>query len=435
MAPAVGGEEPQRSGDRPAPRFGQQRILHRRVRCRRRGRLNVLLSLAVLMSASTGCRDATDRSPAGWAGRSDTLPSGVVVVSNPDRPLWPAGQEWQVVEELRVGSVEGDGPDAFGRIVSIEVDQARRLWVLDAFALELRVFDRSGQHVRSTGRRGRGPAEFLAPVRVEQGPGGHMWVTDPPNGRLSVFDTAGSWLHGVPLGIAGCFLLPWPGRFDAQGRYWAPFPPDCEALVGYDAEFTPRDTLLVPPEQRPRESFVHRGPDGMIEAEIPFQGGVLWRLSPRGTLWGLDTKGYRLVELGARGDTLRVISREFQASPITEADRRQAREELQWFVDQGGRIDLSRLPRTKPAAVAFFFDDETNIWVERLVSGDLQGRIYDIFDTEGRFLGELRLPFALARSPQPVIRNGEIYGVTLDELQAQTLVRARIVKLPDSRSR
>ena len=52
--------------------------------------------------------------------------------------------------------------------------------------------------------------------------------------------------------------------------------------------------------------------------------------------------------------------------------------------------------------------------------------LYDLFDSEGRYLGMLKFPFNL-RS-YPIIRNEIIYGVTRDELGADTIVRARIEK-------
>ena len=46
-----------------------------------------------------------------------------------------------------------------------------------------------------------------------------------------------------------------------------------------------------------------------------------------------------------------------------------------------------------------------------------------------RYLGMLRLPFSLRRSiPEPIVRNGVLYGVTSDEIGVLYVVRARIVR-------
>ena len=84
--------------------------------------------------------------------------------------------------------------------------------------------------------------------------------------------------------------------------------------------------------------------------------------------------------------------------------------------------------------MSLFLDDEGNIWVERFVASEEdEGRLFDLFDPEGRFLGTLRLPFSLHRvgqrsRPAPLVRNGVLHAVTKDELDVSFVVRARIEK-------
>lgn len=381
----------------------------------------------------TACGASDGGVPGEWAGSMDTLATGHVVVRNPETPLWPAGREWRVVEEVRIGSLEGEGPDLFGRIVSLAVDPAGRVWVFDSQVQELRVFGLDGAHVRTIGRRGGGPGEFAQAVRVELGPDGNMWVMDPQNNRFSVFDTAGVLIgeHHAP---GGFIILPWPGGFDAAGNYYGPLPVVGEeglriVLVRYDTAFTPADTIERPRDPIERDVFeIRSGGLTRAAAHVPFQGDLETRLSARGTTWALLTDEYRLFEVDADGDTLRTITRPFTPLPVTAADRERARDELAWFTERGGRIDLSLLPGTKPAAVGFFLDDEGDIWVERVTDPAEAGRVHDVFDPEGRFLGTVTLPFPLAGTPFPIVRDGMLYGVTEDELGVQYVVRARIEK-------
>ena len=388
-----------------------------------------ILALSALLAACGGSAEG----PGGaWTGSMDTLPSGQVVVHNPADPVWAEDDGWRVVEELRIGRVEGDGPDVFGRIGSMEVDASGRVWLFDSQAQELRVFSPAGQHIRTIGRRGGAPGEFAQAVRVERGPDGRMWVMDPQNNRISIFDTAGTYVDGKPA-LGGFIIMPWPGGFDDEGSYYAPVPQGGRdfriGLVRYDSGFAPRDTLQPPTYDVARESFEHRSPGGgMMMAGVPYQGGLTWQLSRRGTIWALITDQYRLFELAPDGDTLRSITREFEPQPVTAADREAARENLKWFTDQGGQIDLSRIPATKPPVSSFFLDDAGHIWVARVTAPELTGRLYDVFDPEGRFLGALEMPFPLSPFPTPIVRNGELHGVTADELGVQYVVRARIEK-------
>lgn len=376
---------------------------------------------------------AESRATAEWSGTMDTLPSGQVVVRNTAEPMWPPEGEWQVVEEVRIGRVEGDGPDVFGRVSSFDVDPLGRIWVFEGQAQELRVFGSSGEHVRTIGRQGSGPGEFAQAVKVDLGPDGNIRVMDPQNARVSLFDTAGTLIESKPA-AGGFTMQPWPGGFDDRGRYYAPGPRVGErfsmVLVRYDALPTPVDTLEFPKDPITRESFVVRDAAGRprIMASVPYQGGLQWKFSTAGTIWAMVSDQYRLFELSSGGDTLRTITREFEPLPVTAEDLEGVDEDMEWFTNQGGRIDRSKIPSTKPPVIGFFQDDERNSWVKRTTTRAETGRLFDVFDADGRYLGDVRLPFPLSLGPVPILRNGVLYGVTRDELEVPYMVRAKVVK-------
>lgn len=376
-----------------------------------------------------GCSSSEGSAAARWDGTIDTLAGGHVVVHNTARPVWVPETAWQVAEDLRIGSMQGDGPEVFGSINSMEVDAAGRIWILDTQSQELRVFDANGSHVRTIGRRGGGPGEFAQAVHVQSGPDGNIWVVDPQNNRVSVFDTAGNYVEGKHT-AGGFIIIPWPGRFDDAGRYYAPVPDMSRdfrmTLVRMDAALQPLDTLDTPEDPKPRESFELRSANGRMVAGVPYQGGLNWRLSPAGTVVAMLTDEYRLFEIDEEGDTLRTITREFTPLPVTAADREAAEEDMEWFVEQGGQVDWSKLPSIKPATESHFFDDEGRIWVRVVAPREEEGRHFDVFDPVGRFLGTVTMPVALANNPAPIIRAGVIHAVTRDELDVPYVVRLRI---------
>jgi hypothetical protein len=398
-------------------------------------RLPLLGALALaslpLLSACGTAGEAAAR----WTGTMDTLPSGQVVVHNTADPMWRPGSEWRVVEDLRIGTLEGDGPDLFGDITRLEVDPAGRIWVLEGQSQEIRIFGPDGAYVKTVGREGGGPGEFTRALYVQLGPDGNMWVVDPQNNRVSLFDTSGTYLEGKRM-PGGFIIMPWPGGFDVAGHYYSPVPLPSEGddfrmgLVRYDTSFSPLDTLDIPRDPVDRERFELRSEDSFWITGIPYTGGFDWRLSPSGTLWGMFSGEYELFEMTADGDTLRTFTREFTPLPVTEADMEQARERLESFIRNGGKVDWSKIPSTKPATEEFYLDDEGNVWVRLVTAQDDRGRIYDVFDPEGRFMGTVRLPFMLARFPGPIFRDGVLYGITEDELEVPYIVRARIDK-PD----
>lgn len=399
-------------------------------RPRTRPRSSVLLFVCLL--AAVACNDA---GPPRWAGSIDTLSSGQVVVSNPDAPLWPEGAAWRLTEELRIGALEEDGPELFGQIRSLAVDDAGRIYVLESQAQEVRVFGPDGSHVRTIGRPGGGPGEFSEPALAEIGARGDLWVTDPDNNRVSVFDTAGAFVRSHPV-PGGFIIVPWPGGFDRAGNYHYPVP-DFSAgdfrmkLVKHDGDMQPADTLSPPTDPVQRERFeLTRGPSRMI-ASVPFDAGFRWRLGQDGTLWGGLTGEYRIFELSADGDTIRSITRAFAPVPVTRADRQQGIEDLEWFTEQGGEVDVSKIPSHKPAFETFTFDAEGRLWVWP-VTGDEEGQALDVFDDQGRYLGRITSPVPLASHPSPVISHDAVVAVTRSELDVPFVVRLRIERPEES---
>ncbi len=93
--------------------------------------------------------------------------------------------------ELTIGSLEGAGPDVFGVIDDIAVDDARRIYALDTRLLVVRVFSPDGDFLWEVGRPGRGPGEFSLPSGLALH-GDALMVLDAVNARLSVFQVADS---------------------------------------------------------------------------------------------------------------------------------------------------------------------------------------------------------------------------------------------------
>ena len=59
------------------------------------------------------------------------------------------------------------------------------------------------------------------------------------------------------------------------------------------------------------------------------------------------------------------------------------------------------------------------------------GHVFDVFDPDGRYLGPVHLPFSLSASPAPILRNGVLWGISRDELDVVSIVRARVLKSPE----
>ncbi len=135
-----------------------------------------------------------------WTVSIDTLSSGAAHVVN-----WPSDHDssptWMVEEDLRIGSIDEEGPSSFAEIKGLVVTQAGHIAVLDSQTQEIRVFGPSGEHLATFGGRGSGPGELEAAWGLMLSPDGKLWVPDHRNARMSIFDPERGFEEAFPLQV------------------------------------------------------------------------------------------------------------------------------------------------------------------------------------------------------------------------------------------
>ncbi|HEX6042830.1 hypothetical protein [Longimicrobium sp.] len=363
--------------------------------------------------------------------RVDTLPNGAVAVHNPEQGLWTEKNAWRAVEDLRLGQTDGTGPDVFGNPTALEVDAYGRLYVMDPQTKEVRVFGADGTHVRTLGRKGGGPGELEQPIGLTMGPQGALWVVDAGNARYTVWDTAGTLRTTVPR--RGGHVQPWPGRFDRQGRLW-------DLGIGALPQGGAPELLRVDPvsgrtESMPlptfrSETFQLTQGNSRMSMSVPFTPSLSWALDADGRVWSGVSDRYRLVLHEPGGDTLRVVERASAPVPVTGAEMDSIPVLYKWFTDQGGKLDLSRVPDHKPLFETFHVDDQGWLWVRPSMPADAEQGGLDVFDPEGHYQGRLALPREVAGSMGLRIRGNYLYAIVQNEDGIPQIVRMRIEGRP-----
>jgi hypothetical protein len=393
---------------------------------RRPGHPLSILSTNLLLCTSLvqGCAE-NGWNGVGWEGTVDTLAGGGVRVVNPERPIWAPGDEWGLVEELRIGGGETEGPELFSDIVALETDSEGRIWVLERGVREIRIFGPDGSHIRSVGRRGGGPGEFNDPVGMGWGLDDELWVVDPGNGRFSVFDREGNFLRSHPRRIGG-YMLPWPGGFGPEGEVFDRiFVAGGGALVRFSPDLAAADTFALPtPPDRDLFELTRNG--ARMSVAVPFSPGLAMTLDLRGYLWSGVTDRSRLVRTNLDGDTLLVTEWPMERQPVTAQDREEVLESLEWFTQQGGTVDARRIPSLKPAFTQILLAEDGHVWVTpgaRTVQG--WGRLH-VIDPDGRWLGEARADPPIFGWPTPLIGTDFVLAVVRDEMEVPYVVRYRI---------
>ena len=340
-----------------------------------------------------------------------------------------------LVETLRVGTREGGGATAFGSITAMEIDSLGRILVLDGQAQHIVVLSPTGDFIRVVGQRGEGPDEFASAFGMALGPGDSIWVADTRNQRISVAvaDSA-SPIRTMPRPRAG-ITFPWAARWVSGA-----------GLV--EIEYQP---LLAPHPANPSFGQV-QGPvralvpkvvgggeaypavqrySQMVQSSVfrrPFDGGLNAMLNSDGTFWFGKTERYEIAKRTLAGDTtlvVRVVGLEPLPIPSSVVDSALA-------TIRDNTIDVPSLNRDDvaphyPVVERFFEGDDSRLYVFPTMPSDDELQVVDIFDaSSGEYLESLRMPAAIERNPRPIVRDGHLYGVTVDDFDVQYIVRIRI---------
>ena len=392
--------------------------------------------LVVAWVALAGCGDGG--SPSDWTTLRDTLPSGTVHVTN--IPAANVSPTWTLVEELRIGSLEGTGPDAFAYLKGLVALEDGGFAVLDSQVQELRVFGPDGAHIATHGGKGQGPGEFVDANGLMLGPGERLWVSDARNGRMSVFDPVDGFLESFPF-ADGYYGWVWNGAMVNGSRIHRPWSDGTrEQIRVYDLMMTLVDSLPLPGDQPEDEEYDPESQPGSFYQEldggymmygIPFFASEVRYIDSRGAVWSTrdGDSEYRLSRWEPGGDTTLVVETRRPAIPVLVVERDSVIDAMrQMLADAGAsrQWDWSRIPNVKPAIEAIFESGEGNLWV-RTPAAD-GGAVFDVYLEEGGYLGTASFGPSLSLSDQvaPVVRGDLAWLIVTDEFDVQYVVRARI---------
>ena len=335
--------------------------------------------------------------------------------------------EWELVEDLRIGSLDSSGPDQFGYVADIHVDGRNRLWVVDGPTQEIRIFDAAGRWVRTVGRSGAGPGEFGTAGGLETGPNGNVWVSDGRNVRWTVLDSAGAYVSTHPR-AAGTY------RF---GDRWGPdgllytwvvrrggFSPDFVLVRRSlrDGHLVAVDTIPVPhadPGRTSALSFVRNGRRMTMQVPTPFQSVRKRALIP-GSGWWVSHPGpsYRLARIDLWGDTVAVLEAPWVRVPVTERDLEFAAQ----AISPDGRIGTDDVPEHHPPVEELIALTDGRVLARRRAPS---GEVFDLVSPEARLLATVANPLG----PRLEVRTTSadaVYGVVQDDLGVPYVVRLRL---------
>lgn len=343
------------------------------------------LSVLLLLAACGG------EAPAPAAG-FDTLPSGTVVVTNSAPTAWADTSGWKLVLERTVQPPEGDS-SAFGDPYDMVLRPDGSFLLRDGGDPTLTLYASDGKLVRRFGRRGGGPGEFERSYPAWLGD--TLVVHDPGQSRISLFALDGTLIRSFP-GIC-CHEGP-PIGVDTKGRIRVTGQrPTDSAFTSQWLYFSldgRRVDSMIPPEAGKQKYWNVATKGGRSRYTVPFAGQNSQSFLPDGRIVYGITDRYELLITSNGHDTSRIIRRTGVTGDPVPAG---ALDSILGVWTKGnpalaGVAHKSDVPSVRSLWSGVEVDGNGNFWVQR---GDYTGGKphFDVFDPEGRFLGEVASPF------------------------------------------
>lgn len=326
---------------------------------------------------------------------------------------------------LVIGEDEEDEDQWFSSVRGMGRLSDGSVAAVDRTAAEVRIFDMTGRHLRSMGRRGEGPGEFADPYVLWITAGDTLWVGDYRPWRYNVFTAGGEFVRRVTLTPV------WPNPARAGGVLDNGYSVNARAESMRNEGFAVADTMVVE---------VHT-PEGALVgnlARLPDRTSGTVPESPNFWLFPLfqsfariDARGSTIV-LGHGSKTeVRLLDDDFNLRTIirwsepdrevTPADVRASREDYiesrrQFGSREWDEYDDTRLSDERPVADLFpaisrvMIGRDGRIWV-RQYDRPRENRGWLAFGADGAFVCHL------AGLPGEVWEIGHDYVLLLGETE------------------
>ncbi len=411
---------------------------------------------AILLTGA--CSGRSDIGSGEW--RFETSTDGLITTV---RTL--SGSVWKgparLVEEASIGTADGPEEHLIGQVEALTAGNDR-IYLIDRVGPIIRAYDLEGNYLTDIGRAGQGPGEYVRPRALAVHPSdGRLVIRDGRGHRFNVYSPAGEYLmswpyvtsvsYGYSMRFTDTGVLLTPGILN-------PFEPIDEwqrALIGFGPEGATGDTIAIPDfdYEQPVVTNVEEG-GGMNASAVPFAPDVVWNSGHNGVIAAGISESFRIT-LSFPGGRQLVIER--ACEPV-----RVQTEEKEWWraltaagmrVAQPGWVwNGPPIPDTKPAYSDFILDPTGRLWVQRPGPGRTHedrepdpeanpfqsyldpywsdAPIMDVFDFEGRYLGEVIVPdgFRLGLGiAEPYIRGETIVACCDSPEGFPTVKRFRLV--------
>jgi hypothetical protein len=304
--------------------------------------------------------------------------NGIPVVYNPKKPAPPPGTKTNLIleEELCIGDEEEEYLFAEeSAYVSMAVDGDGNIYSVDPKLVEIRKFSLEGKLLKIFGKKGQGPEEMIRPFNIRVTAQNELMFTDRGNRRITFYSLDGEFLRFIPL-------LKWSvGRtkIDSKGNVVA----DISRVYEDDKKqrkFVYEITRFNQ-EMEPVFTFISIDRTNEFNKRIyKYQSERYWQITKEDNIIMGYAEDYELHVISSDGEIIRKIKKEYNPVKVTKEEEDNVSPRVKsmftlathhlgfdyYTVDEDGRIFARTWERTK----------------------DGEGRFYDVFDSEGRYIAK-----------------------------------------------
>ena len=297
----------------------------------------------------------------------------------------------RLVQVGSIGCAECGGAARFATISDVTVTDSGQVLVVGSEAPTLRLFDRTGRVIWTAGRDGTGPGEYRRPMRASIGQSG-IQVVDMALRRLSRLSGDGTFQSSAPIAGFPAGAAARNGSSDVVlivDNFTGP-----KGLERWTLGDSGRPVGSVPPVQGAQPGTI-----AFPSVAVALSGDIA--LLPDGNVYLI----HRFAASGAPSGTWQRQIERVKRTPaeIAALERIRQRAAARASAEVGrGRgapppLRASGSDDLKPhiAIDGLRFDDAGRLWV-RTMRGDEASTILDVFAPDGRFIGEVIVPTAIA---------------------------------------
>ncbi|MGE0353982.1 MAG: hypothetical protein AB7I33_06600 [Gemmatimonadales bacterium] len=340
----------------------------------------------------------------------------------------PPAPTWEGTPDIVIRAATPDA-GGFSRVAGIAVDSGGRVFVADAQANVVQVFDSTGKALFRFG----GPGELAQPCCLAFDPAGRLWLRDAANGRYNVYQAEADGvrlLRQVPMNhpVTGSAAeITFDGRGGLIDAGSAPLADGRSALLRFHQDSTGTvtrvDTIPVPPDDSIGQ-FTTSHDGTVLLLQQPYGPRFAVASSPLGGWASAVTTRYQ-IRWVVDGDTaVRTIRRDMIGPALSARERARGDSALD---QQAARLGAARaelpfgVPGSKPPLHTVLFDREGRLWAQMSAADEGANRA-DIWLPNGRRL-------AMAQWPGDIdlrhgwVGNRRAWGVRADSAGVREVVR------------